>query len=129
MALMPCGTVLVGMTTTFFSVRRSALLGGHLDVLVVREDEHRLRRGAVDLVEDVLGGGVHGLPAGHYAVGAELAEELRHALARADGDGAVGLLGGGELRLGRRLGPGASPPAISLCCSRMFSIFTFRSWP
>ena len=59
--------------------------------------------GAVDLVEDVLGGGVHGLPAGHYAVRAELAEELRHAVARADGDRAVGLLGGGELRLGGSL--------------------------
>ncbi len=56
-----------------------ALLGGHDDVLVVGQDEHRLGGGAGDLPEDVLGGGVHGLPAGDDAVRPQIAEHGGHA--------------------------------------------------
>ena len=79
---------------------RDALLGGHDDVFVVGEDEDRGGRGAVDLPEDVLRGGVHGLAAGDDAVGAEVAEQILHALAGADGNDAVLLFRFGEFRLG-----------------------------
>ncbi len=89
MAVMPWGTVLVGITTTCFSVRRGALLGGHDDVAVVGQDEHRLRRDLIDALQNALGGGVHGLPAGHHAVGAQIPEHGGKAVAGADRQEAV----------------------------------------
>ena len=81
--------------------QRDALLRGHDDVLVVGQDENGLCGRAVYLGEYVLGGGVHGLAAGDYPVRAQLPEELGHARAGADGDGAEGLLGGGYPRFSR----------------------------
>ena len=82
-----------------FLAEGDALFGGHDYVLVVGEDEDGGGGGAVYLLEDVVGGGVHGLAAGDYAVGSQLPEQVLHALARADGDYAVFLF---------RLGHGAA---------------------
>ena len=70
----------------------SGLLGGHDDVLVVGQDEHDLRRSALDGLEDVVGGRVHGLTALNDLVNAEVTENARETGACADGNGAV-LLG------------------------------------
>ena len=86
--------------------QRDALLGGHDDVLVVRQHEHDLRRGFVDLGEDVLRGGVHGLAAGDDAVHAQLAEEVGHALAGRHGHDAELLFGLGHSGLSFGLGFG-----------------------
>ena len=72
------------------------LLGRHDDVLIVRENENRFRRGRVDLDQNVLRGGIHGLPALDDLVRAQLPESRRKALARADGNHAEGLLCRGE---------------------------------
>ena len=84
--------------------QRDALLRGHDDVLVVGQDENGLCGRAVYLGEYVLGGGVHGLAAATAPKGFSA--------------GAI-----------RGSAGAASPPAISLCCSRMFSIFTLSSGP
>ena len=71
-----------------------SLLGGHDDVLVVRQHEHRLGRGLVDLPQNIVGGGVHGLTAGDDAVRAEFPEQALHPLARGHDHRAELLFGG-----------------------------------
>ena len=79
-------------------------LRGHDDVLVVGQDEDDLRRGLFNRVEDVLGRGVHGLPALDDLVDAKIAEHAREPFARAHGDAAVALFGRGRaIRLRRGL--------------------------
>ena len=79
-----------------------ALLSGHDDVLVVGQHEHHLAGGQVDLLEDGLGGGVHGLAAADDAVRTQVAEGGFQTLAGTHGQEAVPLFGGseGDLLLG-----------------------------
>ena len=106
--------------------QRDALLRGHDDILVVREDEHRLCGVRFISVSMSSVEGFIVWPPGDYPVGAQLAEELRHAHARADRNGAVGSF---RARLRPSVHRGGFAPAISQCCSRMFSIFTLSSGP
>ena len=74
----------------------NALLRRHDNVLVVRQDKDRGGRGAVDLVENIVGGRIHRLAAGNDTVSPELPEELLHPLAGTDRYRAVLLFGSGN---------------------------------
>ena len=56
------------------------LLGSHDDILVVGQDVDHLGGGFLDLAQDVLGGGVHGLTAANHIVGTQFPEQVHHAL-------------------------------------------------
>ena len=71
-----------------------ALLGRHDDVLVVGQDKHHFAGGAVDLLENRLGGGVHGLTAGHNGVHAQRPEGVRKTVSGAYSHEAVPLFRG-----------------------------------
>ena len=75
----------------------NTLLRRHNYILVVGENEHHLGRCAVYLLENVIGGGIHGLTAGNNGVCAQLAEQLRHSLACTYRDNAAVLHGGCDL--------------------------------
>ena len=85
-----------GNDDDLFLRQAGRLLGSHDDVLVVREDEHDLGGRGVDLLEDVLRRGVHGLAALDDLVCAQLAEHTGKALACAHGDHAEVLLRRGD---------------------------------
>ena len=95
----PLGDGLGGQDHHLLFRQGGGLLGGHDDVFVVGQDEHDLRRGAVDGAEDVLGGGVHGLAALHDLLGAQLLEESADPLAGGNRDEAIAGHGGGALPL------------------------------
>ena len=102
--------------------QRDALLGGHDDVLVVRQHKHDLRRGLVDLGENVLRGGVHGLAAGDDAVDAQLAEEVRHAFAGGHGHDAELLFGRGHSGLCLGRGGGVAAGEGSVLVAHVFDL-------
>ena len=77
----------------FFFRQPHTLLGSHDDVLVVGEDKDHLGGNLVDLLENTLGGGVHGLSAGDNTVGSQIPEHGGQAVAGADREEAVALLG------------------------------------
>ncbi len=75
------------------------LLRGENDVLIVRQDKDRLRRGLLHGTQNILRGGVHGLPTLYDLIDAEVAEHIGKPRARANRDHAVLLrdLDGGVL--------------------------------
>ena len=75
------------------------LLGGHDNILVVGQDEHRLRRDLIDHQKNVLGGGIHGLPAGDHAIHPKILKHGSNAVSGAHRDRAVFLFRRSDLRL------------------------------
>ena len=71
------------------------LLGGHNDVFVVGQDVDDPSRSGVDGLEDVLGGGIHGLTASHQLIHSQVPEHGLQSGPGADGHIAELLLRGG----------------------------------
>ena len=76
-----------------------ALFCGHDDVLVVREDKNGGSRRVLHGLQDVVGGGVHGLAAGDDVVDTEFKKQVCHSLTGTDGDNAVVLFRIGDVFL------------------------------
>ncbi len=72
--------------------KRDGLFRREDDVFVVREHIHHLGGSRLDGVQDVVGGGVHGLAARDNLAAAEILEQGAEALPRGNGDKAVFLL-------------------------------------
>ena len=70
------------------------LVGHHDDVLVVGQDEDLAAAGLADGVQQVIGGGIHGLAARDDLMDTQLAEDVGCPLAQADGHEAEVLVGG-----------------------------------
>ena len=132
-AVMPCGTVLVGTTTTFFFV-----IGAHCSAAMIMF----LLLGSTNTVSAGVRStarrmsSVEGfmvcppvtmLSAPSSRKSSAMPAPAQTATAPKGFSGSANSISGSFSGAGAALA--APPPAISLCCSRMFSIFTFSSGP
>src|SRR5699024_1208743 len=73
------------------------LLGGHDDVAVVGQHEDDFRRSGINLLHNIVGGGVHGLTAANDTVSAQIPEYSGQAVAGGYRHHTILLFGSGDL--------------------------------